>query len=124
MVSFNAGLVFLCYYVIHLQLCSTNQNIFPILFPVYFMVINDSILCEILDSLDNSMKNLVFLHLHEHKDWLSLKNFLDQQYEILLENLLNEKSTAIHHLESGMKNRIMIRKQELFTLIQHDFNQS
>ncbi len=85
------------------------------------MVINDSILDEILDSLDNSMKNLVFLHLHEHKDWLSMKNFLDQQYETLLENMLNEKSTSIHHLESAIKNRIIVGKHELFTLIERDF---
>ena len=87
------------------------------------MAINESILYEILDSLDNSMKNLVFLHLHEHKDWLGMKNFLDQQYEALLENMLNEKSTSIHHLESAIKNSIIVRKHELFTLIEHDFNQ-
>ena len=85
------------------------------------MAINNVMLDEILDSLANSMKNLVFLHLHEHKDWLGMKNFLDKQYETLLENLLGEKGTSIHHLESGMKNRIIVKKHELFSALEKEF---
>ena len=85
------------------------------------MVLNDTMLDEILDSLTNSMKNLVFLHLHEHKDWLGMKNFLDKQYETILENLLGEKATSIHQLESGMKNRIIVKKNELFSTLEVEF---
>jgi hypothetical protein len=85
------------------------------------MVINDDILDEILASLANSMKNLAFLHLHEHKDWHDMKNFLDKQYETLLENLLDEKATSIHHLESGMKNKIIVRKHELFSSLEKEY---
>lgn len=81
-------------------------------------MINDAQLDEILSSLDNSAKNLAMLHAHEHTDWLSMKNYLDKQYEELLENLLAENGTSIHHLESGMKNRIIIRKHELFLKIE------
>ena len=84
-------------------------------------MINDAALDEILSSLDNSIRNLSFLHLHEHRDWLSMKNFLDKQYETLLQNLLEEKNSEIHQLESGMKNRIILRKHQIFAEIEKEY---
>ena len=84
-------------------------------------MINDEQLDEILGSLDNSAKNLAMLHAHEYTDWLSMKNYLDKQYEDRLENLLVEKGTSIHHLESGMKNRVIVRKHQIFSEIEKDY---
>jgi hypothetical protein len=41
-----------------------------------------------------------------------VKNFLENQFDIRLENLLVVKKSSIHHLESGMKNKIIQKKQE------------
>lgn len=84
-------------------------------------MINDSQLDEILSSLDNSIRNLSMIHAYEHTDWLSMKNYLDKQFEDLLENLLSEKGTSIHHLESGMKNRVIIKKHEIFSKIEEGY---
>ncbi|MFB5638099.1 MAG: hypothetical protein ACE5RF_06790, partial [Nitrosarchaeum sp.] len=43
-----------------------------------------------------------------------VKNFLSSQYDIRLQNLLGAKNIDIHHLESGMKNKIIQRKQKTF----------
>jgi len=46
-----------------------------------------------------------------------VKNFLENQFDIRLENLLIAKKSSIHHLESGMKNRIIQKKQEVIQSI-------
>ena len=38
-------------------------------------------------------------------------NFLENQFDIRLENMLVAKKSSIHHLESGMKNKVIQRKQ-------------
>ena len=70
------------------------------------MVINDSILDEILDYLDDSLTTL-FLQ-NDFTELDGLKNFLEAQYDIRLESLLRGKASSIHHLESGMKNKIKV----------------
>ena len=42
-----------------------------------------------------------------------MKNFLEGQFDIRLENLLIAKNSSIHHLESSMKNKIIQRKNEI-----------
>ena len=42
-----------------------------------------------------------------------MKNFLEGQFDVRLENLLIEKNSSIHHLESSMKNKIIQRKNEI-----------
>lgn len=42
-----------------------------------------------------------------------MKNFLEGQFDVRLENLLVAKNSSIHHLESGMKNKIIQRKNEM-----------
>ncbi|MBA4438099.1 MAG: hypothetical protein H2A90_03235, partial [Nitrosopumilaceae archaeon] len=37
--------------------------------------------------------------------------FIENQFEIRLENLLVAKGSSTHHLESGMKNKIIQKKQ-------------
>ncbi len=80
------------------------------------MVLTEKILDEILNYLDDSVTKL-------GKDTQSspefqmgsdaLKEFLSSQYEIRLDNLLQGKNSNIHHLESGMKNKTIQRKQIL-----------
>ena len=70
------------------------------------MVLSEKILDDILNYLDDSVSNLA-------KDTLSspefqmetsdLKQFLSNQYDIRLGNLLQGKNSNVHHLESGMK---------------------
>jgi hypothetical protein len=40
-----------------------------------------------------------------------IKKFLENQFDIRLENLLIAKNSSIHHLESGMKNKVIQKKQ-------------
>jgi len=84
------------------------------------MVLSEKILDDTLNYLDDSVSNLA-------KDTLSspefqmetsdLKQFLSNQYDIRLANLLQGKNSNIHHLESGMKNKTIQRKEILLTSI-------
>ena len=83
------------------------------------MVLTQKTLDEILNYLDNSITKLA-------KDTLSspefqmggdLKQFLSGQYDVRLDNLLQGKNSNIHHLESGMKNKTIQRKQTLLDSI-------
>ncbi len=87
------------------------------------MVLTEKTLDEILNYLDNSITKLA-------KDTLSspefqlgdhLKQFLSGQYDIRLDNLLQGKNSNIHHLESGMKNKTIQRKQILLESIIKEF---
>ena len=89
------------------------------------MVLTDKILDEILNYLDDSVTNLA-------KDTMSspefqmeasdLKQFLSNQYDIRLANLLQGKNSNIHHLESGMKNKTIQRKLILFEKLKKEFH--
>ena len=83
------------------------------------MVLNDKILDEILKYLDDSLTGLVLQQ--DFTEWNDLKNFLDGQYDIRLDNLLRGKSSGIHHLESGMKNKVIMRKQRLADTLKEEF---
>jgi hypothetical protein len=83
------------------------------------MVINDSLLDEILNYLDNSISGLAIQQDFTH--WNDLKNFLDGQYDIRLDNLLLGKSSSIHHLESGLKNKVIMRKRSLLDKLEKEF---
>lgn len=79
-------------------------------------VITQGTIEEILTYLEKSINNLskeAFENL-ELGDSLDITiNFLGSQFDIRLENLLVAKGSSIHHLESGMKNKIIQRKQEI-----------
>ncbi len=82
-------------------------------------VITEKTLEEILSYLEKSINNLAkeaFENL-EFDDESNAEEFLENQYDIRLENLLVGKSSSIHHLESGMKNKIIQRKQKIFEQI-------
>jgi len=76
------------------------------------MVINYTILDEILNYLDDSM-NTIFLQ-NDFTEWDGLKNFLEGQYDIRLDSLLRGKKSSIHHLESGMKKQSHYAKTTSF----------
>ena len=80
------------------------------------MVLTDKTLEEILSYLDNSIAKLsreTISNSEFHLEGRNLKQFLDSQYEIRLDNLLQRKNSNIHHLESNLKNKIIQRKQKL-----------
>ena len=77
---------------------------------------------EILDYLDVSLKGLVSQQ--NFTDWNSLKNFIEGQYDIRLESLLRGKSSSIHHLESGMKNKVIMQKQHFVDILKEEFTKS
>lgn len=71
---------------------------------------------EILNYLDKSIENLsndVRINSEFHSDVQKLDEFISNQFDIRLENLLNAKNSSIHHLESAMKNRIIQRKKSI-----------
>ena len=80
------------------------------------MVLTEKTLEEILSYLDNSINNLAkeaFENLEIEGGFQGIEEFLQSQFEIRLENLLVAKKSSIHHLESGMKNKIIQRKQTI-----------
>jgi len=81
------------------------------------MVLTEKILDEILAYLSNSMNNLAkeaFENLELEGGFQGAEEFLQSQFDIRLENLLVAKKSSIHHLESGMKNKVIQRKQSIF----------
>ena len=79
---------------------------------------------EILSYLEKSIKNLAsetFVNLEFEEGFQGAENFLQNQFDIRLENLLVAKSSSIHHLESGMKNKIIQRKKMIFDQISKQY---
>ena len=88
-------------------------------------VLSHEVLKDILDYLEKSINNLAI----DGADNLEIegviegmKNFLENQFDIRLENLLISKDSSIHHLESGMKNLVIQKKQEIIEKISKQFN--
>ena len=78
--------------------------------------LNDKMLNDILEYLEKSISNLAtdaFDNLEIEGGIQGVKNFLENQFDIRLENLLIAKKSSIHHLESAMKNKIIQKKQEI-----------
>ncbi|MBI1663009.1 MAG: hypothetical protein IS860_05880 [Nitrosopumilus sp.] len=79
---------------------------------------------EILEYLEKSVNNLAkdaFENLELEGGFEGVMNFLDNQFDIRLENLLVAKGSSTHHLESGIKNKIIQRKQNIFQEITKQF---
>lgn len=77
---------------------------------------------ELLDYLDKSIENLskeAIKNSEFHIDIEKLEDFLSSQYDIRLENLLKSKNSSIHHLESGMKNKIIQKKKKIIDSIKN-----
>ena len=78
------------------------------------MVLSTKTFDEILDYLDKSIDNLAkesIENLEIDGGLSGIVNFLENQFDIRLENMLVAKKSSIHHLESGMKNKVIQRKQ-------------
>jgi len=87
-------------------------------------LLTEKTLEEILSYLEKSMSNLAtgtFENLEFEEGFQGAENFLQNQFDIRLENLLVAKSSSIHHLESGMKNKIIQRKQMIFDQISKQY---
>jgi len=70
---------------------------------------------ELLEYLENSISKLAHEMLESSEFHMdnNFEEFLSTQYDVRLDNLLQKKNSNIHHLESGMKNLIIQRKQKL-----------
>ena len=87
-------------------------------------VLNEQTLNDILQYLEKSINNLMSDGLDnlEINGGEEMKNFLENQFDIRLENLLISKSSSIHHLESSMKNLVIQKKQEIILKISKQLN--
>jgi len=88
------------------------------------MVLTEKALEEIITYLDKSINSLAidaFSNLEIKGGFSGVENFLQTQFDIRLENLLIAKKSSIHHLESGMKNKIIQRKQIIFDNISKQY---
>jgi hypothetical protein len=69
---------------------------------------------EILEYLEKSINNLAkesLENLEIEGGIKGIENFLENQFDVRLENLLVAKNSSIHHLESSMKNKVIQKKQ-------------
>ena len=83
-------------------------------------ILTEKILNDILEYLDKSISNLAidaFDNLEIEGGIQGVKSFLENQFDIRLENLLVTKKSSIHHLESRMKNKVIQKKQEIIERI-------
>ena len=88
-------------------------------------VLSHEVLKDILDYLEKSINNLAIDgadNLEIEGGIEGMKKFLENQFDIRLENLLISKDSSIHHLESGMKNLVIQKKQEIIEKILKHFN--
>ena len=77
-------------------------------------VLTEKTIDEILEYLEKSIKNLArdaFENLEVSGGFEGTIEFIENQFEIRLENLLVAKGSSTHHLESVMKNKIIQKKQ-------------
>ncbi|WP_299290631.1 hypothetical protein [Nitrosopumilus sp.] len=87
-------------------------------------VITEKVLDELLDYLEKSINNLAkesFENLELEGGFQGVQNFLDNQFDIRLENLLVAKKSSTHHLESGIKNKIIQRKAKIMNDIAKEY---
>ena len=80
------------------------------------MSLTQKTLQEILAYLEKSIANLAcesIQNLELNAQHQSVDKFLEEQFDIRLENLLVAKNSSIHHLESATKNMIIQRKQQI-----------
>ena len=87
-------------------------------------VLTEKILEDILAYLEKSINNLAkeAIENPEFEVKSQAEGFLQNQFEIRLENLLVAKGSSIHHLESSMKNKIIQKKQLIFKKISKEYN--
>ena len=88
------------------------------------MVLTIEMLNEILDYLDKSIEKLAeeaFENLEVEGGLSGIVNFLENQFDIRLENMLVVKKSSIHHLESGMKNAMIQRKQIILDKVSNQY---
>lgn len=88
------------------------------------VLLNEKTLEEILEYLEKSIFNLAkesFENLEIEGGFDGIMSFLENQFELRLENLLNSKESSIHHLESGMKNKVIQRKQKIIHQISQQY---
>ena len=88
-------------------------------------ILSQESLKSILEYLEKSINNLAvdgIDNLEIEGGIEGIKNFLENQFDIRLENLLISKNSSIHHLELGMKNLVIQKKQEIIENILKQFN--
>jgi hypothetical protein len=88
------------------------------------MILTEKTIDEILNYLDSSITKLAQDSVSSPEfqmDNTSLEQFLSNQYDIRLANLLQRKNSNIHHLESGTKNKIIQRKKNKINVIMKNF---
>jgi hypothetical protein len=105
-----------------------NQNKIHNIFCSYqfeeIMVLTIEMLDEILDYLDKSLEKLAneaFENLEIEGGLPGIESFLQNQFDIRLENMLVTKKSSIHHLESGMKNKVIQRKQIILDRVSNQY---
>ena len=87
-------------------------------------VLTEKSIDEILTYLEKSITNLAndaFENLEVAGGYEGTINFLESQFEIRLENLLVAKKSSTHHLESGIKNKIIQRKAKIMKDISKEY---
>lgn len=88
------------------------------------MMLTEKTLEDILENLEKSLNSLaedVFENVEIEGGFNEINNFLHNQFDIRLENFLNLKKSSIHHLETGMKNKIIQKKQLIFQKISKQY---
>ncbi|WP_371503629.1 hypothetical protein [Nitrosopumilus adriaticus] len=88
------------------------------------VLLNEKTLEGILEYLEKSISNLAkesFENLEIEGGFDGIMSFLENQFELRLENLLISKKSSIHHLESGMKNKVIQRKQKIIHKISEQY---
>lgn len=91
---------------------------------ISMVIISEKNIEEILTYLEKSIMNLAkqtFENFEIGGEFQEIEKFLENQFELRLENSLAAKNSSTHYLESGMKNKIIQRKQKIFEKISKQY---
>ena len=69
----------------------------------------------------NNLAKEAFENFELERGFQGAEEFLQSQFDIRLENLLVAKKSSIHHLESGMKNKVIQRKESILDNISKQY---
>ncbi len=87
------------------------------------LAITGEILNEVLDNLDKSMKQRMFVYKDKINDWEAMKKTLEGEHGMRLESILQGYGVKFIHLDQEQLSIVNTRKKELFINLENTYKE-
>ncbi len=87
------------------------------------LAITGEILNEVLDNLDKSMKQRMFVYKDKINDWEAMKKTLEGEHGMRLESILQGYGCKFIHLDQEQLSIVNTRKKELFINLENTYKE-